>query len=282
MSPPVLMADPETGNVALFDEAPGGGDPADRNALRNRPLLDPEAWLANVYFHSTMDCMEVHSDTTVVVAHAEISPAANTTGIELASAFDYNSGVTDYELVTHDLGYAPLVLVAINNELLTPGQPIHGPGVTGGSVRYVSPWVSNTKVMLREYASRGVVGLSTANFTYRVLVLRRPRLPQGKRLIDFDPATGVLAMGFDKFSSDRRYLQVVPGGSPFGLCLGRNADVRNGAPRFVTAGYWVHESVSSDTRMGIKAGSEVSVTYGDPMNYTGPFIGNGSIGVQAP
>ena len=263
----VFMADPATGNVALFDEAPGGGDPADPASLRNRPLLDN---------------MEVVSDTTITVSHAAITAASNTTGVELASAFDYDAGLTDHDLVTHGLGYEPLALVAVGGELLTPGQPVQGPGTTAGTVRYVSPWVTGSKVRLREFGSRGTGGLAAIDIDYRVLVFRQPRGPSGNRLIDFDPDAGVLSLGFDRFNSDRRYLQVVPGGTPFGLCLGRTADAKNGAPRFVSADGTIFDPVSSATKMGIKASSEGSVTYGAAMNYTGSFAGGGAILVQAP
>lgn len=282
MSGPVFMIDPASGEVALFDEAPGGGDVEDAGSLRNRPLLDPENWLANLYFHSLLDNMEVVSDTTVTVSHGAIGAASNTTGIELAGAIDYGAGVVDHELVTPALGYEPLVLIAIGDQLLTPGQPVQGPGVTGGTVRYVAPWVTSSKVYLREYGSRGTGGLSALDIDYRVLVIRQPRGRSGSYLADFDPDTGVLELAYGRFRSDRRYLQVVPGGSPFGLCLGRNADAANGAPRFSSADGTIFDPVSSATKMGIKAAAEGSVTYGAAMDYTGTFTGAGAIQVQAP
>ena len=64
-------------SVALFDEAPGGGDPKDINSLRNRPALDPEAWLANVYFHTSLDNMEVILDQVVTINHASFGAMAD-------------------------------------------------------------------------------------------------------------------------------------------------------------------------------------------------------------
>lgn len=278
----VFMTDEVTGHFALFDLAPGGGDVEDRNALMHRPLLDPEDWLPNIYIHSALDLMEVESETVVTISHAAIAAGTNTTGIELASAFDYGAGLTDHELLTHGLGYEPLVMVVVGTERLTPGQPVQGPGSTGGTVRYVSPHVTSSKVYLREHASRGNSGLAAADIDYRVLVIRQPRPPSGNRLLDLDPDTGTISMGFDRFNADRRYLQVVTGGTPFGVCLGRNADAQNGAPRFVSADGSVFDPVPSSVQMGIKAATEGSVTYGSPMHYTGSFSGSGSIQVQAP
>ena len=278
----VFMTDEVTGHFALFDLAPGGGDVEDRNALMHRPLLDPENWLPNIYIHSALDLMEVESETVVTVSHAAIAAGSNTTGIELASPLDYDAGVTDHDVLTHDLGYEPLVMVVVGSERLTPGQPVQGPGSTGGTVRYVSPHVTSAKVYLREYASRGNTGLASVDIDYRVLVIRRPRPASGNRLMDLDPETETIAMGFDRFNADRRYLQVVPGGTPFGICLGRNADSANGAPRFISADGSVFDPVPSTVKMGIKAAVEGSVTYGAAMDYTGSFVGTGSIQVQAP
>ena len=63
------------GVVAIFTEASGGGEPTDMTALRNRPAADPANWLPNLFFHSSLDMLQVSSDDLVSIAHGAISAA---------------------------------------------------------------------------------------------------------------------------------------------------------------------------------------------------------------
>ncbi len=284
MSGPVFMADPTLGHCAIFDEAAGGGDPEDVNSLCNRPLADPETWLGSVYFHSAFDYLEVAFDTTVTVSHGVIGSGTDALGSGAAtqSVYDLDATVVDHDVLTHSLGYEPLVIVGFGDDVLAPGYPVQVPGTVNGSVRYVAPYVTSDKVFLREFRSRGSAGLSTISLDYRVVVFRQPPVPSGNNLIDFDPGTGTLTMGFERFDSSRSYLQVVPGGSPLGLATGRTMDAKNGAPRFVAPDGTSYDPVPSTVKMGIKSSLEGAITYGSSMNYTGTFAGGGAVLVQAP
>lgn len=272
---------PSAGVVALFDEAPGGGDPKDFTSLRNRPARFPESWLANVYLHNQLDNMEVLLDQTVVINHGAFASASGEfdAGTGATDRYDTDATLVDFDLVDHDLGYEPIALVALDDDILTPGYPVQLAGVVNGSGRYCCPFVTATKVRLREYRTRAVSGLPAVSRSYRVLVIRQARAPAGDMLREFDPTTGALSLGRDTFNSGRRYLQVVPGGSPFGLSYGRTMDAKRGAPRFVAPDGTIFDPIPITATIKFTNGAQPN---SDPFSYNGTFAGDGAIQVQAP
>lgn len=295
----VFMTDPDTGNVGLFDEptpAVVDADYADPNSACNAALNDPEAFLAHVYWHILFDNMEVLSDTVETVTHATIPAASSSSGgtgggdypdggISLGSGFDYSFTPVDHTLLAHGAGTAPFVLIAIGDQIISPGHIVQI--TAGGVARYVSPWVDGTNVYLREYASRGTS--STAGFSqdYRVLVFRPQRAAEGNDppiLRDFDPDTGIVTMGDGRWSSEYRYLQVVPGGTPFLLAMGRTLDLNNGAPRYVAADGTIFDPVPATMVLTMRiAGAVIAGSNsGTPGNYGGSWTGDDVIEVQAP
>lgn len=274
----VFMTDPATGRCALYDEAPGGGAFDNPNSSRNRPLNSPTSWLANLYFHSDFDYMEVsHGPTNVVVNHAQVVPGTQPADANINFGW-YATGV-DRLLLTHNLGYLPIAMVAYQNNLIWPGMPVQVQG--DGGARFVSFYVTTTQVRLYEFASVVANTLVAAARTYTVLVFRRPPAPSGDILLDFNASTGILKMGRDKFISSRRYLQVVPGGTPFGIAHGRTIDLKNGAPRAVRPDGTTYNPVPAALKFGINRPNFPTV-YGASMAYNGNFVGPGSIEVQAP
>lgn len=283
-----FRAFPDEGLVAIFDEATGGGDILDINSQRNRPALNPAAWLDHVYFHSTLDNMEVFSDTTVVIAHSAIAAATSSMdgSVSAQQLYDLAGAQTDWDVGTHSLGYEPLVLVAVGTNMLSPGYPVQVPASTNGSVRYITPYVTTSKVFLHEFQSRGATTLSATSISYRILVFKRIPTASGDQLANFNHLTGVLRLGLDRFDSSRRYLQVVPGGTPFGLVGGRTIDLKNGAYRIARSDGTTYNPIPSTVKQGIYAtGGEFStdtLTYGVSMDYTGTFTPSTIIQVQAP
>lgn len=289
------MADPASGKVALFDEAPGGGSPSDPTSLRNRPLLDPASWLANVYFHSDLDNLEVVSDTSVAVAHAAVT-GTTVSGVSggggsgggaassgLAASIRYGASSATSSLVTHNLGYVPDFLVVVGNKVLFPGMPAQVQA--DGRGRYVSAYATTTAITLYEWTSVSDQTLPATNLTYRVIVFRQQRAASGSQLLDFNTATGETTIGKGRFASSRRYLQVVPGGSPFAISYGKTMELRNGAPRIISPDGTVFEPVPA----GLKGRWSVTTSstthngaYGSSMAYSGSFIGPTQIQVQAP
>jgi hypothetical protein len=279
------MTDPATGRVALYDEAPGGGEYDDPNSLRNRPLNDPVTWFANLYFHSDFNYMEVSTGPVIVgVNHAAVAVTAPPPGATVT--FGWGSAFADTPLVAHGLGYAPLALVALGNNILWPGMPVQTQG--DGGMRFATIYSDAAHVRLYEFASVGSSNLAATTLNYTVIVFRNPPAPTGNILIDFEPSTGALQMGLGKFNSLRRYLQVVAGGTPFGISYGgRTIDLANGAPRAFRPDGSSFEPILSSLQLALSRadmrGTDWGAIYGGAMNYNGAFGGPpGAIQVQAP
>jgi len=276
----VFMTDPATGRCALYTEPVNMGDFDDPNSARNAPLNNPGANLQYLYFHSDYDPMEVaFGPTTVAVSHGTIpagSPSGGIAGLNNGRVFGGYS--TSHVLLTHSLGYEPDFFILQGLNAVHPGYPIQFDSADGRS-RNVTAYATTSQIILYEYGVQTSNALAGLSVNYTTLVLKRPPAASGDILMDFDPVSGIVKMGLDKFSSDRRYLQIVSGGSPFSLPLDRTIDLANGAPR----------SVSPDgaIRDVIPASFSISYGYGPPTfgpggDYNGTFTGSPSIQVQAP
>lgn len=295
----VFFADPVSGKCALFDEPDTGGLPDDIHASRNGPLLDPASHLDKVYFHTDLDNLEVESDSTVTISHALV-PAGSNGGVSAGggvsgsggdntqSALAWGGTTADNLLVTHGLGYVPDFMVVVGNNTLFPGMPVQT--FVDGRGRYVSAYATASAIRLYEWTSVAGVAMPAQNITYRVLVFRQQREPSGNLLFDFDPATGIVQMANGRFQSDRRYLQVVPGGSPFGVSLGRQLDLDNGAPRFSFADGTHFDPVpvgqasrfSAVYNHGSGSTTWTNPTWGASMAYEGTYSVPEILQVQAP
>jgi hypothetical protein len=274
----VFMTDPVTGHCALYDEPAGGGAFDDLNAPRNAPLRNPTAYLANIYFHSALDNMEVHSDTTVSVNHAGVGAGSDTTFVTFANQVYWNSYVFARAIVWHGLGYVPDYFVAQGSNVLWPGMPVQSHG--DGRGRYVTAYADENYIYLHEWVSASSTALSAVSLNYRVLIFKAPPAPVGNVLFDADGNTGRVLMGRGRFDSFRQYLQVVPGGTPFGIFYGKSIDVKNGAPCFARPDGTTFKPVSTDMRGRIRPPNDSSP--GASMGYDGSFVGSEAIPVQAP
>lgn len=228
----ILMSDPATGRVAIFDEAPGGGDPADPNALRNRPLNSPAAWLANVRFHSDFDYYQVAvGPTTVNINHPAIAGTTRTIMVNTPTVtVDGQSVVTEHTLLAHNLGYVPRFMVTYNGALLTPGTLVQ---TATARSRRITPFATTTHIKLFELGISSADTLAAVARSYSVLVFRQPTI-ENDYLLDFDPVSGRVIIGRGKFDSSRKALrQAAAGDSPFDIALGPTIDIANGAVRSV-------------------------------------------------
>lgn len=294
--PIVFQVDPVTGKVALFEEAPGGGSFADPHSPRNRPLLDPNNWLANIYFHSDLDNLEIVSNTTITVAHAAVA-ATSSGGLNSPQAFGqastgnaetvrYKAASSEHVLVTHNLGYIPNALIVVGSNVIWPGMPVQT--FTDGRGRYVSAYVTTTQVKLHEWVSGTDAALAAVNVAYRVIVFKQTPDPSGSILFDFNHTSGLVQMARGRFRSDRNYLQVVPGGSPFSIAYGKTLDLKNGAPRFIKpdGSHFDPVPATQKGRFVVKYGNNGEFTYtgayGLAMNYNGTAVAPAEILVQAP
>lgn len=274
--PTVFMTDPGTGHCALYDEASGGGAFDDVNALRNRPLKDPANWLSLIYFHSALDNLEVHSDTTVTVNHEAVSAGDSIDFIGAGSQVRWNAYSRTRTLVTHNLGYTPDYLIARGNNILWPGMPVQSQ--SGGRARYCTSFANDTQIRLYEWASTSGSALASASLQYRVIIFRNPPAPSGNITFDADGSTGRVLMGRGRFDSLRKYLQVVPGGSPLGIFYGKSIDVSNGAPCFARPDGSTYKPVPTAAHGSFTPPG----TNGDSWAYDGSFTGSTAIQVQAP
>ena len=281
--PVVWMCDPVSGKVALFDENGTSGDPIDPMAARNAPLQSPAAHLDKVYFHSDLDYMEVsHGPTVANVSHALVAAVTDPGAAATPSrVIAYGTAVTTHTLLTHSLGYVPYFLVVLGGDIVYPGQPVQV--LSDGRQRRVVAYADSTTIKLREWAVQTNATMAAVNLAYTVVVFRAPPAPSGTILYDWDPTTGIVQMGRGKFRSDRRYLQVVPGGSPYGFSLGRTIDLKNGAPRYVDPDGSIFEPIPSDFALKVRMSDEPNdAPYGPPMAYNGSFAGSASVLVQVP
>ena len=273
----VFMTDPATGRCALFDEPVTTGDPTDPNSARNAPLNNPATNLADVYFHSDLDYMEISNyDAAKTISHALVTAAAAPGGITSTANFGWGTAIADHLLLTHGLGYIPHALVARGANLIYPGMPVQTDGL--GGARYATIYCTTTEIRLYEFASTGAVDLAATNLNYEIMVFKQPPAASGSILLDYDPTSKDVTMGLGKFDSSRRYLQVVPGGSPLGLSYGRQIDLDNGGIRF---GY--PDGSTSDPVPAISTKLIGGIGgFGTAMGYGGSFAAATAIQVQAP
>jgi len=279
----IFRVDEATGRAAIYEEAPGGGDTEDNNALMHRPFMDPGSWLANIYFHTDLDYMEVsHGPTAVVVSHAAV--AAGSLGganFNAASTMVYTGSPATHELLTHGLGYVPDFMVVVNDDLVYPGRAVQS--LADGRTRSICAYADTNKVYLREWYIQSASVMPAISATYTVLVFKRPPAPSGDVVYRFDESTGILQMGKGKFSSDRRYLQVRSGGLPFGFPLGKTIDRKNGAPRLVDPDATITEPVPASQKFVFATNYQTSgFVFGASAAYNGTFTGSPAIEVQAP
>src|SRR5690606_20968877 len=99
------------------------------------------------------------------------------------------------------------------SNVVHPGFPVQFDSADGRA-RVVTAYATASKVMLHEVGVQTTTPLAAISVTYTVMVLRRPPSPINSTLWDYDPETDIVRMAGDRFRSDRRYLQVVDGGTP--------------------------------------------------------------------
>lgn len=256
--PVVFMNDITTGNVALFEEAPGGGDVTDPNSNRNRPLNNPLSWLSYVKFHPDFDYYQVAmGPTNVTITHPALaaSGTANIGSTGMVSR-QINIQTNTHVLVTHNLGYVPSYMVVTAGAIVPPGALL---AATAGQNRNVTPFATTTQISLFETAITGNSILPAINVDYEIIVFRQPASASGLHEREFDPVTGRVTLGYEKFDSDYRILRSVgaagAGSSPFDISLGPTLDILNGGVRYVSAN---------------------GTTRSDP-NYNGSFTGSPNI-----
>ncbi len=276
----VFQIDPVTARCALFDEPVASGAFDDPNSARNAPLNSPATNLAYLYYHSDYDPMEVaFQQSAIAISHALIPAGSAPGGPGVAADFQqYGNYVADQLLFTHNLGYVPDFLLASGQNIIHPGYPIQYDSASGRA-RCVTAYANTTQIRIWEFGIQTSLSLAATNVNYNLIVLRQPPAPSGNILYEFDGVTGLITMAKGKFSSDRKYLQIVAGGTPFGFPLGRTIDLGNGTFRSVAPDGTIRDVVPATFRVSFGSGTP---TFGPNGNYNGAFTGDGSYQVQAP
>lgn len=223
----VLWADPY--RVAIFEEAPGGGEADDINAPRHRPALDPVGWINNVYFHSDLGYYAVAAHGTTGIVHSAVAGRTVTVGADayLSQLYYGRSQVFDHLLLQHNLGYVPKFFVAYDGKMIPHGMPVQE---SGGGVRLVSAYATASQIRLREFATSSASDLPSASRNYQVLAFRNNVVVPGLPMLEIEP--GQVIFGQGKFIAGQPHLRATgPGDTVFAQAKGPTAGVRNGAFR---------------------------------------------------
>lgn len=236
------------GVTAIYDEAPGGGDPLDFNAPCNAPAKSPHLYLAQVYWHSEFFQYELAMPIqTKTVAHAALAGITRYTGVSGYTPIGWttvrpasgillidvgNSRVVDHVLVEHNLGYAPQAFVSRAGRIMPNGEMIQ----TGANLkRRVSAYATDTVIGLREYAKSSNVALPAISETYQTLVLRNPAKLAGAPLAEFDGTD--LRLGRGKVDTANVYLRrTLADESNFDFDQDETIHIRSGRSRTVSGG----------------------------------------------
>jgi hypothetical protein len=278
-----FMADPVSGKAAVFLENGTSGLFDDPTATRNAPLLLPASYMANLKFHSDLDHLAVADAGNASITHASI--AGLTSNPLLGSNYGTNAGGDDNLLFTHNLGYVPFALAYTGTNIIWPGMPVQT--VSGGGARYATVYANTTQLRVATQTTIGTTTLPSVAITYNFLIFANPPAASGNVLYSFDPSTGKVTMGFGKFDSTLQYLQVVPGGSPLGLSMGRTIDLANGAPHACRPDGTTYEPVPAALAfifeyLSYSGGDFGGETSGHSLAYNGSFASPSIASVQAP
>lgn len=219
---------------AIYDEAPGGGDPLDPASQMNRPVVSPLSWLSNVYFHSDLNYYGIAvKNLSATVSHPSIAGMTRTAAggnqeVSAAVVFYGQSVETNHVLVTHGLGYVPKFFCIYNNRLIPHGTPVQDEGV--GLKRFVTAYATSSQIVLHEVGWSSDTSLSAVSRTYQVIVFREPLVSPVAKQLDLYPGEAIFGKG--KFRGSEPHLRADgPGDVQWPIATGRTAGVRNGGLR---------------------------------------------------
>lgn len=247
---------------ALFTETTGGGDPRDIDAPCNAPAKSPHLYLDHIAVHSDFFQYELAMPIQPVVAtHPAVASVSY--GMYADPFFGGGSpfGVTVYGqqqtganvLLTHGLGYVPLILVAWNGRIVVGGTIVQSAGIT--SRRFASAFATDSEVGINWCGYSDTSPLPSINVSYQVLVFRTPAA--NPALANFSGDAASFQLGRGRLNSQSQYLRhKTPDETWLDFDLQRAVDLSNGAARVVTGG-----NVQSDPA------------------YNGAFLGGGYVPV---
>lgn len=240
---------PDQNKIAVFNEPNSSGSIEDYNSSRNTPIRNPAASIANVFFHTDFFQYELAFPIqSVNVPHPGLAGRSYFWGPTdqywinspiYTSAISYQvpgqTAVTETLLVTHNLGYVPLVFVAWNGRMLMPGVAVQIDGE--GLTRFVSSFVTTTGVYLREVYTSTEGVLNANNQSYQVLIFRTSQATAGLPLMGINSSNGQFILGRGKINTINSYLRRTGAGdTPFAIDYGPTIDINRGRARIVSGG----------------------------------------------
>lgn len=214
---------------AIYEEAPGGGDALDPAALCNRPFANPMAWLANVYFHSSLGYYAVVAHGTTAINHPAVAGRTVTVGSDayLSQLYYGQSLAFDHLLLQHNLGYVPRFFVAYDGKMIPHGMPVQS---ASGGVRLVCAYATATQIRLREFATSSASNLPATSRNYQILVFRNNAPDIGLPMLQIEPGDVIFGQG--KFRANTPHLRATgQGDSLYAQAKSRTAAIRNGSFR---------------------------------------------------
>lgn len=224
--------------VASWTEPNTMGDFRDFNAPRNAPAKTPLAHLDKIAFHSSFYLYEKAIDRTVTVNHAAVATKSVYDGFTRGSLrplgieWQGNQLETSRTLLSHGLGYTPLVLVAYSGRVIVGGTIVQ---TSSAGTRFVSVYADNSVVGLGECAYANDANLPAVSRSYRVVVFRTPAPNPAK--YQFSGNGDQFQIGRGVIDSSKSYLRrVTTSASDLDMDFGRTVDIKNGGARIVTGG----------------------------------------------
>lgn len=214
---------------AIYEEAPGGGDPLSPTSQMNRPVVSPLSWLDNIYFHSDLNYYPTIVNEVTTISHPAVAGRTVSVGQDVyLSQLYYGQSLTfDHLLIQHNLGYVPLFFVAYDGKMIPHGMPVQS---ASGGVRLVSAYATTTQIRLREFATSSASTLPAVSRNYQVLVFRNNTVDPLLPMLRIEPGDVVFGQG--RFRGNTPHLRATgPGDSLYAQARNRTAAVRNGSFR---------------------------------------------------
>lgn len=203
------------------------------------PFTVPGANLDKVLFHSDLDYLRRHMGPTNVTINFPLVAGTTRTFTDSFPTFNIKGQYvrTDFDLITHNLGYIPTFWVINAGKIVTSGYDIQSVNdVDGIRTRQISAYATTTKIWLASFGASNASDLpALSGEVFTVVVFKRPTAIND---VDyhFDTTTGLCQMGNGKFDSDQKMLRAaLAGESPYDLPLGPTIHIKNGRARRVLA-----------------------------------------------
>lgn len=221
------------GKVAIW-EKPTSGDVM-------APFDDPVAHFDLIRFH--VDCQYLSNQLvsgTITVNHTLLagevgtgySVSNGTQGSTFGAISNGQVRITDIDIYTHSLGYAPLFQLHRDGRIVSPATVIQNPT---GQTRRISAYATTSKIFIREVAISSLDDLPAISVDYKLIIFRNPTADPSKPTLHIKASTGMI-LGKGKVTDENRPLRraSVTDTDKFYIPIGRTVDIKNGAIRNIS------------------------------------------------